>query len=37
MGTNDVRIDQKLNKAIWSQGVKYVIINSLSILQIDAY
>jgi hypothetical protein len=24
MGTNDVRVDQKLNKAVWSQGVRFV-------------
>jgi len=24
MGTNDVRLDVKLNKAVWSQGIKNV-------------
>ncbi len=24
MGTHDVRIDPKLNKAVWSKGVRYV-------------
>ena len=24
MGTSDVRVDQKLNQAIWSKGVKAV-------------
>ena len=26
MGTNDVRVDQKLNKAVWSQGVRFVAV-----------
>jgi len=24
MGTTDVRIDTRLNKAVWSQGIRYV-------------
>lgn len=27
MGTNDVRIDTRLNKHIWSKGIRYVSID----------
>ena len=37
MGTSDVRIDQKLNKAVWSQGVKFVSLFELLRLNINAF
>ena len=29
MGTADVRIDTRLNKHMWSQGIRYAVITSL--------
>ena len=33
MGTNDVRIDTRLNKHIWSKGIRYVIHTQNLMLQ----